>query len=350
MKAPQLEQIKISAEILILITELDEFKGRWAATQALAPDRLIALRHIATIESVASSTRIEGVQLTNSEIEDLLRSSKKSLKSRDEQEVAGYAELMETIFTSFQDIHFTENYIKQLHYILLKHSKKDVNHCGSYKKFTNNVEAFGADGKSKGIIFQTATPFDTPQRMSELVEWTTLQIESKKLHPLLILASFIIVFLHIHPFQDGNGRLSRALTTLLLLKMGYSYVSYSSFERIIEENKDSYYLALRRGQIELEKKSSDMSFWFLFFLKSMQKQKKFLESKIKDELLIAKIHPLSVLIIETVKKYGSATISQIVISTKANRNTIKLHLKNLIKTQTLTIEGSGRSTRYHLKK
>lgn len=251
MRAPKIDLL--TKEITNLIGELDEFKGRWAATQALAPDRLAALRQVATIESVGSSTRIEGVKLTNSEVEALLRGVKTySFKSRDEQEVAGYAELMEMIFTSFKDIPFTENHIKQFHSVLLKYSTKDDRHRGEYKKFANSVEAFGPDGKSKGVIFHTAAPFDASAFMAELVEWTNIQISRKELHPLLVVALFVVVFLHIHPFQDGNGRLSRGLTTLLLLQLGYSYVPHSSFERIIEENKDSYYLALRRGQAELE--------------------------------------------------------------------------------------------------
>ena len=146
---------------------------------------------------------------------------------------------METIFASHKEILFTENHIKQLHSVLLKYSTKDDRHRGDYKKFANSVEVFGPDGKSKGVIFQTATPFDTPALMTELIEWTNMQIKRKELHPLLIIAVFVVVFLHINRFQDGNGRLSRGLTTLLLLQLGYSYVPYSSFERVIEENKDS---------------------------------------------------------------------------------------------------------------
>src|SRR2546422_902837 len=146
---PQLDQLRLTPEIVNLIAELDEFKGRWAATQALAPERLAALRQVATIESVGSSTRIEGVKLTNIQVEALLRGVKRySFQSRDEQEVAGYAELMEMIFTSFKDISPSENHIKQLHSVLLKYSVKDARHRGEYKKFANNVEAFGPDGKS----------------------------------------------------------------------------------------------------------------------------------------------------------------------------------------------------------
>lgn len=357
MRAPKIDLIP--KEIASLIAEIDEFKGRWATTQALAPDRLAALRQVATIESVGSSTRIEGVKLTNSEVEALLRGVKTySFKSRDEQEVAGYAELMEMIFSSFKDIPFTENHIKQLHSVLLKYSTKDDRHRGEYKKFANSVEAFGPDGKSKGVIFRTATPFETPALMTELIEWTNTQIIRKELHPLLIVAVFVVVFLHMHPFQDGNGRLSRALTALLLLQLGYSYVPYSSLERVIEENKDSYYLALRRGQAELETanaktksktKPGGMNDWLTFFLKSMQKQKVALEAKMKDELAATKMPRLSVQIIELIKSRGSTSLGEAAAVLGANRNTVKVHFRNLVIDGHLEKEGVGRGMRYRIR-
>ncbi len=367
MRPPKISLL--SKEITYLIGELDEFKGRWAATQALAPDRLAALRQVATIESVGSSTRIEGVKLTNSEIESLLRGVKTySFKSRDEQEVAGYAELMEMIYTSYNEIPFSENHIQQMHSVLLKYSSKDDRHRGNYKKFANSVEAFGPDGKSKGVIFLTATPFETPALMYELVEWTNKQITIKELHPLLIVAVFVVVFLHIHPFQDGNGRLARALTTFLLLKLGYSYVPYSSFESVIEKNKDSYYLALRRGQAELEELNSKIKSknktksksksktkpgglidWYEFFLISMQKQKIALETKMKDELAAAKMPHISLQIIELIKSRGPTSIGEAVATIGANRNTMKVHFKNLVEDGYIEKQGVGRGIRYRLR-
>ncbi len=345
MRAPNISQLNLTSAMLNLIAELDEFKGRWSLTQILAPERLMALRQIATIESVGSSTRIEGVQLTNAEIETLLRGIKTySFRSRDEQEVAGYAELMEIIFSSHKDLSLTENHIKQLHSALLKHSSKDDHHRGEYKKFKNSVEAFGPDGKSKGVVFHTATPFDTPNLMKELVEWTNLQIVRKELHPLLLIAIFVVIFLRIHPFQDGNGRLSRALTTLLLLQLGYSYVPYSSMERVIEENKDAYYLALRRGQSEL----SGMNDWLMFFLQSMQKQKVALEIKMTSELTTTKLPPLSQQILELIKSRGPTSMAEMLSATGANRNTLKLHCKNLVKNKLIVADGVGRGTRYRI--
>ena len=217
-----LANLEITQKILRRIAEIDEFKGQWQALGRLAPDRLSALKKIATIESIGSSTRIEGVRLTDAEIERLLTGIQVfSFRSRDEQEVAGYAELMEMVFSSWSEIALTENHIKQFHGILLKHSDKDERHRGNYKTLPNHVEAFDENGKSLGVIFETASPFDTPRKMEALIAWTNEEMNKNTHHPLLIIAAFVVRFLAIHPFQDGNGRLSRALTTLLLLRSGY---------------------------------------------------------------------------------------------------------------------------------
>src|SRR5271166_2250859 len=213
------DTIQITPDLLALLSEIDEFKGAWRALGTLAPERLNALRRVATIESIGSSTRIEGSKLSDREVEQVLAHLEiKQFASRDEQEVAGYAEVMETVFHAWSDIPITENHIKQLHRDLLRYSDKDERHRGEYKTLPNNVGAFDADGKMIGIVFETATPFDTPRRMAELVSWLKDARELARLHPLLIVAVFIVTFLEIHPFQDGNGRLSRIITTLLLLQ------------------------------------------------------------------------------------------------------------------------------------
>ena len=196
--------LQISPEILRLIARIDEFKGAWRALGTLAPDRLSALRRIATIESIGSSTRIEGSKLSDRDVERLLSNlSIQSFDSRDEQEVAGYAELMDLVFSAWQDIPFNENHIKQLHQVLLKHSNKDSRHRGAYKTSSNSVAAFDLSGVQIGIVFETATPFDTPRLMAELIEWVNEERQKGELHPLLIIGIFAVVFLEIHPFQDG---------------------------------------------------------------------------------------------------------------------------------------------------
>ena len=338
----------ITPQMLSLIAEIDEFKGAWRALGTLAPDRLSALRRVATIESIGSSTRIEGSKLSDSDVERLLSNIEiRHFDTRDEQEVAGCAEVMETVFASFAAIAPTENYIRQLHRDLLVHGSKDARHRGSYKTNTNHVSAFDADGKEIGVVFETATPFDTPRLMVELVEWVNETLDQKQLHPLLVTAIFIVVFLEIHPFQDGNGRLSRVLTTLLLLRSGYAYVPYSSLESVIESTKDGYYLGLRRTQGTIRSDAPAWEPWILYFLTSLQRHKAQLEAKIaREHLLIVNLPELSVQILELAKAHGRITVSQIVGMASANRNTVKKHLQTLVAANHLTQHGSGKATWY----
>jgi len=207
-----LTNLIITPELLRIISELDEFNGGWKAQNSNNPESLTQLRHVATIESIGSSTRIEGSKLSDNEIESLLgQVGKQSFAHRDEQEVIGYAEVMETVFENFQHISISENYIKQLHISLLRHASKDERHRGEYKKHSNSVEAFDVSGKSLGVVFETTSAFDTPQQMQDLVYWVRESLEDKSYHPLIVIAVFNVVFLAIHPFQDGNGRLSRVL-------------------------------------------------------------------------------------------------------------------------------------------
>ncbi len=343
--------LHITPEILSLIAEIDEFKGAWRAIGRIAPERLSSLRRVATIESIGSSTRIEGARLSDREVESLLANIRiGSFAMRDEQEVAGYADVMETIFRAFDTISLTENHIQQLHRDLLAYSGKDERHRGSYKVLANHVEAFDEEGNSLGgVVFETATPFDTPQRMAELVAWVAAAEENGTLHPLLVIAIFVVVFLEIHPFQDGNGRLSRVLTTLLLLRAGYAYVPYSSLESVIEQSKDSYYLALRRTQRTIRSDTPDWNPWLEFFLRAMQRQKERLEKKMERErVMVAALPELSVLILELVREHGRITISEVVRVSGVSRNTVKDHLKSLAEQGYLQLHGAGRGAWYGL--
>lgn len=347
----EIKNIAITPEILKLIAEIDEFKGRWQVMETLAPEKLTSLKRIATIESVGSSTRIEGAKLSDQDVEKLLSGIKgKGLASRDEQEVAGYADAMHMIFESSESITLTDNHIKQLHGVLLKYSTKDEEHRGQYKKVPNHVEAFGPDGKSLGVVFETATPFETSGWMQELVEWFNQSTQEESHHPLILIGIFVVVFLAIHPFKDGNGRLSRILTTLLLLRAGYGYVPYSSMESIIENNKDNYYLALRRTQQTIRTKKQNWEYWLVFFLKTMAKQKNNLAAKVKEEqALRAALPALSRQILELAKTRGEITVKEIEEATSANRNTIKVHTKKLVASNYLMQVGQGRGARYTLK-
>jgi Fic family protein len=344
------DTIQITPELLVLIAEIDEFKGAWRALGTLAPERLKALRHVATVESIGSSTRIEGSRLTDREVERLLANLDiRQFSTRDEQEVAGYADVMETVYRAWQDIPITENHIRQLHRDLLRYSDKDERHRGDYKTIRNDVGAFDATGTMIGVVFETATPFDTPRRMQELVSWLSQARELGRLHPLLITAVFIVVFLEIHPFQDGNGRLSRVLTMLFLLQGGYAYVPYSSLESVIENSKEGYYLALRQTQGSIRSDAPNWQPWLEFFLRALQQQKRRLADKVeREKLMMAALPDLAVQIVDHARQHGRVTMGDMVRVTGASRNTLKEHFRRLLAQGHLVRHGAGKGSWYGL--
>ncbi len=352
---PNMKDIKITPDILKKISEIDLFKGSWISGGIkLEPDQLNTMKRVATIESVGSSNRIEGNNMSDAQIEKLFSHiDRKSFRTRDEQEVAGYADLVNTIFDNYQHIELSENYIFQLHQILLRYSDKDERHRGEYKHDTNRVAAFDKQGKEIGTIFETASPFDTPRLMKELIEWTNTNFSDKYFHPIIVIGVFIVHFLSIHPFTDGNGRLSRALTILLMLKSGYTYMPYTSMESIIESSKDSYYLALRRTQKTIWKDSVDYEPWLSFFITSLHKQKCLLEEKIAGFSNITINQHLSGIakdILNLFKSQTEWTVAQISEKLKLNPETVKKTVQTLVGNGFLIKKGVTNGVYYILGK
>jgi len=332
---------------LKLIGEIDEFKGRWNAVANLSPEQLVELKSVATIQSIGSSTRIEGAKLSDLEIKNLLTGlNLKKLSSRDEQEVAGYADAVNSIFTGFNDTNLTEETIKKLHRRLLQFSEKDKDHAGEYKTRHNHIEAFDKDGKSLGVVFETVAPDRTAQQMTQLIDQFHTELKEDIHHPLLIISMFTVHFLTIHPFDDGNGRLSRILTNLLLLKAGYSYVPYCSLEKIVEDNKDRYYIALNEAQKTLFTDNENIHTWTSFFLSILHQQVETLTAKIEEQDAMSDIPPLSRDILTIARSRGSLTVSDTVKATGGNRNTVKVHIQQLEARGLLTQHGEGKGTWY----
>lgn len=347
---PNINDIHITPDMLKKISEIDSFKVTWnGGLVRLRPEQLKSMRRIATIESVGSSNRIEGNQMSDAQIETLFRNiDKTSFKSRDEEEVAGYADLINTIFDDFATIPLNENYIKQLHKILLRYSGKDVRHRGEYKKDSNRVAAFDANGNEIGSIFETATPFDTPRLMTELVDWARRNLADGYLHPIIVIGVFIVHFLAIHPFTDGNGRMSRALTVLLMLQHGYSYMPYASMESIIEASKSSYYLALRGTQKGIWTDNVDYEPWLTFFVNSLFKQKQHLESKIAMAMAAndAKLSATATAILDLFETQPRWTAADIARTLDKNLETVKKSVQSLVKRGILKKLGSTKSAWY----
>ena len=209
---------------------------------------------------------------------------------------------------------------------------------------------FRSDGKQLGVVFATATPFDTPALMTELITWFNDESDSARFHPLLLIGIWVVVFLEIHPFQDGNGRLSRVLTTLLLLQAGYAYVPYSSLESIIEQSKEPYYLALRQTQGTIRSSAPNWQPWLNFFLRALAEQVRRLNRKVeREKLVLASLPELSLQIVEFVREHGRITMGDAIRLTGSNRNTLKQHLRALVEQRHLDQHGAGRGVWYELR-
>jgi Fic family protein len=271
--------------ILKLISNIDLFKGEWNIIEKQENNYLKELRRIATVQSIGSSTRIEGASLTNDEIQKLLAEIKiTKLATRDQQEVAGYYEALDIIFSNYNEIKLSKSYILQLHQLLLKYSIKDERHRGVYKQVPNKVVAKYPNG-IENIIFETTDPALVDYEINAIIEWANYQFESKEIHPLIVLTVFIYEFLSIHPFQDGYGRLSRILTTLMLLKFEYNFIQFISFENLIEEKKKLYFSALRDGQKNRKKNEEKINVWILFFLQSIEE----LIERLKKSMILLRL-------------------------------------------------------------
>jgi Fic family protein len=343
-----LRQIKINKEILSKIAKIDEFKGLWHGGLRLNPQILGKLKASVIITSTGASTRIEGAKMNDDEVARLLRGLKSNPpKGRDQEEVAGYADLLGRIFDNFKTLKLTEGQILQFHKILLNFSKKDENHKGKYKSKDNVVVAKNEKGEDV-VLFRPTPPYLVKKEMDDILFWTNQELEKKEIHPLLVIANFIFEFLAIHPFEDGNGRLSRALTNLLLLKSGYSYIPYVSLEEIIEEQRTEYYLALRATQKNHKTGQEDISPWLNFLLdaliKQTQKAKKIMESEQPEKLLSEKQLQVYNLFGKD-KTLGVAEIDK-KVKGKIPKVTIKQALSRLVNLKLLDRIGQGRATRY----
>lgn len=336
--------------ILQLISYIDGFKGKWNIVEQRENRYLNELRKIATIESIGSSTRIEGATLTDKEVEELLQDIKiTKLKSRDEQEVIGYYEVLERIYGHYADIALSESYIKQLHQMLLKYSNKDERHRGAYKFLSNKVVATYPTGDQQ-TIFATTDPALVTVEMQELVAWTNEQLEYKSIHQLIVIASFIYDFLSIHPFQDGNGRLSRLLTTLCLLQKDYVFIQYISFESHIEQHKKAYYEALMNGQKNRGTAHERIDLWLIFFLESL----KTLTEKLEQKYDVFKskggyLNDRQKLIKNFIKENQPIKVSDLAKQfSEIGLSTLKKDLQYLRDEQVLTMIGKGKGTVYIL--
>lgn len=346
------KRIRLSNKVLLRIAEIDELKGRWAGSLALNPRILGQLKRSVIITSTGSSTRIEGSKMSDKEVDRFLRGlNQKAPKGRDEEEVAGYADILGRIFDHHKTLKLTESVIFQLHNFMLKFSKKDEQHKGNYKTKENMV-AIVEKGEIKKILFNPTPPWLVKKEMDDALFWLKESLEKREIHPLVIIANFIFEFLAIHPFTDGNGRLSRALTNLMLLQQGYTFVSYVSLEEIIENRQAEYYMSLRQTQKNHKTKNENIEPWLLFFLDCMLEQTRQAFTLIErndPEKLLSEIQKKIYELFISGQSDQELSVSDIQKITDISISTIKQALSRLMEHSLIARFGQGRATRYKKK-
>ncbi|MBI5405766.1 Fic family protein [Candidatus Kaiserbacteria bacterium] len=345
------KRIHLSGGILKKIAQIDEFKGLWRGTGEMNPHILKQLQALVIITSTGASTRIEGSAMSDEEVARLLRGLKaKQPKGRDEEEVAGYADLLGRVFDHYPSLKLTEGQILQFHEILLHFAEKDVLHKGKYKPTDNVVVIRNPDGEDV-VLFRPTPPYLVKKEMGDVISWTNENIDGHEFHPLLVISNFIFEFLAIHPFHDGNGRLSRALTNLLLLQSGYAHIPYISLEEIIEERKTDYYLSLRQTQKNHKTDNEDISAWVNFMLDAL------IEQTLRAQVLLDAKQPEKLLSEKQIIVYGLFAAGNILgtkeiterLAGEVAESTIKKTLSRLVELKLLERLGSARSTRYRKK-
>lgn len=338
---------KVPPEIISALAKIDELKGRWTTRAELSSQVLGRLKRSVLITSTGASTRIEGAKLSDKDVEKLINGLNiQKFADRDKQEVQGYYELLENIFNAWKNLKFNESSIKYFHKELLKYSEIDQGHLGNYKFGENKVVAYNADGRAVGVIFDPTASHLVPKEMSELVEATIVFLQEKPYHPLLVIANFVVEFLKIHPFQDGNGRISRVLTNFLMLRCGYLYILYVSLEKYIEDNKSDYYLALRNSQKTFGRKYENIVPWFEFFFNMILKQAEAAIDLMSNENIEKLLSQQQLAVWRFVENLEVFSTGNVVASTAIPRPTVKQALEVLLRLKRVERIGQGRGARY----
>ena len=338
--------------VYALIAQIDSVKNSWIITQKWQPQTIERLMHHVIVTSTGASNRIEGNRLTDGEVEALYKKLRiQKFKTRDEQEIAGYLEVLSSVFENYQNMPVTESLILQLHRDTLIYSEKDERHRGIYKFGSNRVEAKDQQqGNVVGVIFDPTPPHLVEKEMQELIAWYDWAMNEKVKHPLLLIANFIFEYLAIHPFQDGNGRTSRLITNLVLLQQGYLFTSVVSHEKLIEENKDDYYLALNKTQQSWKTENENLTQWLLYFLTILKKQSEQALELINTDQVesLLSVNQLQILRWARERTNNEFSRKDVVAALELPTRTIEASIKRLVELKQLERLGMGRASRYKL--
>lgn len=343
-------KLNIDWKLINLISEIDRFDVNWTAIERKEGQSLKELKSIATVRSVGASNRIEGNKMSDEEVDVLLQEIDiTKLTDRDSQEVVGYFEVLDLISESYEDISVTENHIKSLHNSLMKYSAnpdsyRDNRHKGNYKMHSNAVEASLPDG-TRQIIFQTTEAgLATEDAIRQLINWYNSETE---VHTLIKVASFVYDILSVHPFQDGNGRISRLISTLLLLKNGYKWIQYVSFEHEIENRKNEYYQVLRSCQAQ--RPNEDVTEWLMFFLNCLSNIQSQLMTKLQKNGLETQLSSKEKSIYTIIQNRPNIQSGEISEKLAIPAPTVKRILSELLKKGLIEKQGKGRNVSYTIK-
>ncbi len=337
-------RIPINAEIVNHVAELDYFRGAWASGTLLPPDRLARLKEATRIQSVSASCRMSGIRVSDAEVAAVLRGETSPV--REGVDILGYAEALARPFPAEGPIVSTEE-IRRLHAVMLG-APGNPPVLSSWRDEPLHLEAFDADGKAVGRIFQTLPPRMIAGKTEDLATWLELELRSRDHHPLLVIASFVLAFLAASPFERGNARLGRLLAVHLLRRAGYTHLSYASFERVMEEMRDQYHDALDAAETRLWTGEADISPWLAFFLQALRRQTERVQAKVGLERQVLELSALQRTIVDTVREHGAVGAALLLAATGANRNTLKDNLRRLVQNGVLVRSGKLRGSLYRL--
>lgn len=325
--------------VINYLSLIHEYRGKHSAYLKQKPQELERLIEIAKVQSTEASNSIEGIRTTETRLRQLM-SDRTTPCNRDEKEIAGYRDALNIVHENFDYIPLTPNYILQLHKILLSHT--DSGFGGSFKNVQNYISATDEDGR-RFTLFTPLAPYETPEAMREICDEYNRAIGEGKVDPLLIIPVFIHDFLCVHPFLDGNGRMSRLLTTLLLYRAGYEVGKYISLEAKIAKNKDAYYASLEASQVGWHEEEDDPTSFVKYLLSTITAAYRDLDDRIQI------IRPIS---LDTVKnaignKPGKFTKTDILeLCPNLSASTVERHLKKLVAEGYIAKHGAGKNTHY----
>ena len=337
-------KLPTSRVFLNLVGQIDHFRGIWAAGPPLPGDRLARIRAATKVRSIASSCRLTGIRVTDTEVAATLRGEPPA--AREVSEILGYGRAIEADLTREGALVVPAD-IGRMNALVLgaEGPRPDPT---SWRDAPIHLEAFDHDGRAMGRVFQTLPPRLLDEKMEQACTWLELELRSGENHPLLVIGAFYLVFVNISPFANGNTRTGRVVAVHLLRRAGYAHAAYASLERILEESREAYYDTLDVSSTQLWSGQADLEPWLGFFLQTLKRQADRVAAKVDLEKRALDLPPLQRAILETVREHGTARAALLLVATGTNRNTLKDNLRRMVERGLLERVGRSKGAFYRL--